>query len=115
MSIFAERLKESRLSKGLSQSDLAIAIKVSPALVNLMEAGKRNPSLDTLLGLSDTLGSSIDYLIGRSSSSNTEVILCGNGHLASAYRRLCRLSRTNLELASSLIATMYDQHFHGSD
>lgn len=110
MSSFPLRLKELRVGKGLNQSDLAAAINASPSLINLMESAKRKPSMDTLIQLADTLGTSIDYLLGRTAAPIAEVVQCGNGPLASAYRRLTRLSPDSLALADSLLKAMLDQH-----
>lgn len=109
MSDFASRLKELRVAKGLNQSELATAIKASPSLINLMEAGQRKPSLGTLQDLADALGTSIDYLVGRSSTPIAEQVPSGGGVLATAYRRLAKLPPDKQALADSLLRTMEEQ------
>jgi len=62
---FAERLKQVRNSKGLSQSDLARKTGLMPAAISHFETGQRRPSLDNLMKLVDALSVSCDYLLGR--------------------------------------------------
>lgn len=65
MSKFAERLKEIRIEKGLSRQELASKMFVSVRLVSYWENGQRECDFDTLIKLSNILGESIDYLLGR--------------------------------------------------
>ncbi len=65
MSKFAIRLKEIRTYKGVSRKQLADAMFVSVRLVSYWESGKRECDFDTLIKLSEFLGESIDYLLGR--------------------------------------------------
>ena len=66
MSKFATRLKETRESKGISRKQLADAMFVSVRLISYWENGKRECDFDTLIKLSEFLGESIDYLLGKS-------------------------------------------------
>lgn len=66
MSKFATRLKETRESKGISRRQLADAMFVSVRLISYWENGKRECDFDTLIKLSEFLGESIDYLLGKS-------------------------------------------------
>ena len=65
MSKFAERLKEIRIEKGLSRQELASKMFVSVRLISYWENGQRECDFDTLIKLSNILGESIDYLLGR--------------------------------------------------
>lgn len=65
MSKFAERLKEIRQEKNISRKTLADAMFVSVRLVSYWENGKRECDFDTLIKLSDYLGESTDYLLGK--------------------------------------------------
>jgi transcriptional regulator with XRE-family HTH domain len=62
---FADRLKELRCSKDLTQSDVATRADLQVAVVSFFETGRRKPSFDTLLKLADALSVSTDYLLGR--------------------------------------------------
>lgn len=65
MAAFNERLKELRTSKGLSQKQLSIEIKISDRGIQRYEYGEREPSMSTLIALADYFNVSIDYLVGR--------------------------------------------------
>ena len=62
---FGERLKKARNAKNLSQQGLADIIGKSLNTVGLYERGLRQPSLETLCLLADTLEVSVDYLLAR--------------------------------------------------
>lgn len=62
--IFAERLKETRLEKRLSQSELAAMIGVSQANIARWERGVQDASAASIYELARQLGISADYLLG---------------------------------------------------
>lgn len=62
---FGERLKAARTAKHMSQQALADVIGKSLNTVGLYERGLRQPSLETLCLLADTLDVSCDYLLAR--------------------------------------------------
>ncbi len=68
---FGERLKSARTSKHLSQQALADIIGKSLNTVGLYERGLRQPSLETLCLLADTLDVSCDYLLARTEAKKT--------------------------------------------
>ncbi len=60
---FAERLRELRKQKGLSQSELGERVGVHYTHVGRYERGVSRPAADTLKRLADALGVSGDYLL----------------------------------------------------
>ena len=65
MPVFAQRLRESRERKGLSQTDLATRAELNLGNVNELEQQKKvSVRADTLVALADVLGVSLDYLAG---------------------------------------------------
>ncbi len=68
---FGERLKAARTAKHLSQQALADIIGKSLNTVGLYERGLRQPSLETLCLLADTLDVSCDYLLARTEAKKT--------------------------------------------
>ena len=68
---FGERLKAARTAKHMSQQALADVIGKSLNTVGLYERGLRQPSLETLCLLADTLGVSSDYLLARTDAKKT--------------------------------------------
>ena len=62
--IFSQRLKELRMERSLGQVALAESIGVSKAVVSMWETGKREPSMTSIIALSNFYGVSIDYIVG---------------------------------------------------
>jgi transcriptional regulator with XRE-family HTH domain len=57
-----ERLRDRRREKGLSARELAEAIGVSPSMISMIENGRTNPSVGTLIAIVSALGTSLDSL-----------------------------------------------------
>jgi transcriptional regulator with XRE-family HTH domain len=73
-------LKKLRLSKQLSQTDLARILKVSPTTISSIEIGRSYPSLSMLFDLASVLGYPSSVLLGEKSlnevtSTQTEISL----------------------------------------
>ena len=62
--MFAQRLREIRLERGLRQRDVADGINVTMRAICNYEAGTREPSLDLLTKLCKFLDVPSDYLLG---------------------------------------------------
>lgn len=58
-------IKDIRLRKGLTQSDVAAALGVSSVVYSRYETGKRQPSIDILIQMADIFGVTVDFLLGR--------------------------------------------------
>ncbi|RRJ63590.1 XRE family transcriptional regulator [Paenibacillus oralis] len=67
--IFAERFKNLRLEKSISQQDIASSLRVDRTIVSHWERGTRVPSLEVACALADYFDVSLDYLVGRSDST----------------------------------------------
>lgn len=63
---FNEHLKKLRLSKNITQKQLAEYIGASERGVQNYELGLRKPAFDMLISLADYFEVSLDYLVGRS-------------------------------------------------
>ena len=61
---FAERLKELRKERGLSQMDLALATRISQSAIAKWELDKTEPTASALITLSYFFGESVDFLLG---------------------------------------------------
>lgn len=88
---FAEKLRDARSSRGLTQSRLAELLQVSPRVYNRWETGAALPRLDTLVKIADILEVSLDELAGRAEPDD-EVLKIRNPELHSLYRQIDRLS-----------------------
>ena len=64
MSIFSERLKELRMEKGISMTELAKEIGVSAIAVSRWERGLQIPNVDYAVTIAKFFNVSADYLLG---------------------------------------------------
>ena len=62
--IFAERLRELRIEKDLTQDELARATELSHGCIAMLETNKRAPSGSTIIALAEFFEVSTDYLLG---------------------------------------------------
>ena len=62
----SERLKELRVEKNLTQSELGQLLSVSQDTVSLWEKGKSTPTVEYILKLCQIFHVSADYLLGLS-------------------------------------------------
>ena len=62
---FGSILKDLRVEKVLSQTQLAKDLSLSKGIVSMWENGKREPTLFYLIKLADFFNVPIDYLAGR--------------------------------------------------
>jgi transcriptional regulator with XRE-family HTH domain len=69
--MFAERLKEMRAEKGITQVELSEILGVSKGTVAMWETGKREPNFETLNTLSEIFDKRIDYILGYSNDSGS--------------------------------------------
>ncbi len=63
---FAERLKNLRTSRSLTQKQIYEAIGMSAIGYQRYEYGEREPAYQKLIALADYFDVSLDYLVGRS-------------------------------------------------
>ncbi|MEY8436041.1 helix-turn-helix transcriptional regulator [Streptococcus hyointestinalis] len=72
--IFAERLKEKRLEKGITQQEIADKLHVNRVTYTNWEKGNREPNFKNLIELANLLETTTDYLLGRSKTPHSEAI-----------------------------------------
>jgi len=84
MANFAQRLKDLRNQRKLTQTRLSELMGISPRVYSRWETGDVVPHFDTIVRLADTLGVSLDELAGRKDVSGQALIrnpelnrLCG--------------------------------------
>jgi transcriptional regulator with XRE-family HTH domain len=63
MALFKNNLKQKRMHKMLTQTDLARLAGFQPCLISHYENGRRNPGIKNLLKLAEALGCTTDELI----------------------------------------------------
>lgn len=62
---FKDILKMLRQEANIGQVELAKAIGVSNGIISLWESGKREPTMSSLISLSNYFKVSLDYLVGK--------------------------------------------------
>ena len=72
----ADRLRELRLSLGLTQKDFAKSLGIKHTTYNGYETGNHQPKSDVLLAISQKYNVTIDYLLGKSKNPTPDD---GNG------------------------------------
>lgn len=75
MNSFPNNLKQLRKNRGITQKGLGKIINVEPITVSRYENGLREPSIDTILLLSDYFNISADELIGHSAPNKEAELL----------------------------------------
>ena len=60
---FAKNMKRLREVKGLSQGDIHRATQIDRPYISNLEAGKQNPTLETIAKIAEALGVSSDQLL----------------------------------------------------
>ncbi len=68
MSVFSERLKETRQKRNYTQKNVAEHLGIAERAYQNYEYGNREPNLDTLIKLADYFDVSLDFLSGRSNA-----------------------------------------------
>lgn len=71
MEIFAERIRELRLERGLTQEAVGEIIGVKRFAVYSYEKGRACPEMKGLVALADYFDVSMDYLAGRTDKKET--------------------------------------------
>lgn len=70
---FAERLKELRKQAHLTQVELAKRLGIGQSSYADWERGRKKPTQENLVKISQVLGVSIDYLVGNSEEKSYEL------------------------------------------
>ncbi len=68
----AQRIKDLRLSKHLTQKELAKLLNVKPTTVSGWELGRNEPSIETLRELAHIFNVSVDYMAGANEMHTTD-------------------------------------------
>jgi len=111
---FADRLKELRKKKGISQAELADLIEVHFTQVSRYERGETKPNAEAMAKLARALDTTVDYLMsGTTDNLMQEVGL--DKELVSRFKQVQDLpteeKRTVLSLLDAFIAKTKIQGF----
>ena len=72
---FAARLRELRLSRGMTQAELGSAAKITTSYVGRLEAGWAAPGIDLVQRLAVALGTTVHDLLPTETAPDTEAVL----------------------------------------
>lgn len=72
---FAQRLRDLRQGKKMTQQDLAKAAAIHYTHIGRYEAGKSMPSADTLRRIAEALGTTADFLMDGATQDNAKARL----------------------------------------
>ena len=103
---FRARLREWRLTRGMTQEELAGKADVPTISVSHFETGHRFPNAESLRRLADALGVSADYLLGRVKESTGEVLEAADPEIAALFRRFQGMSEEAREQIKHLFETV---------
>mgnify|MGYP000605130848 FL=1 len=70
MEKIGEIIKKLRISRNISQPELAEMLGISPSMMGMIEQGRRKPSDDAKLKICEIFNVSMDYLMGRTTMKN---------------------------------------------
>ena len=99
------RIASLRQNKGISQAELAKRLHISASAVGMYEQGRREPSVEILIALSQELGVSLDYLLSGKPDTVRDVVAlhklvedtCGKGQNTTKEEMVCHLLWALLE------------------
>jgi transcriptional regulator with XRE-family HTH domain len=106
---FKDRLKRIREARGLSQAGLAEKTGLQPAAVSHFETGNRAPSFENLRKLSDALGVSIDYLLGRIDEEKHGTGIAAAPRAQQLFRHAEKLSDADFEFLEKMAKTLSEK------
>lgn len=118
MATTAERIKQLRKKKGISQSELAEVIGVKNNTVSTWERGTRKPDFEALNLLSDYFEVSFEYILGSSDKEEARVkptqeeldslaLSALADELYDNVKKYCRLSTKSQKMIDALINATY--------
>lgn len=70
----ADRLKELRQKRNISQKDVAKFLDLSPSIISGYETGERTPSASIVIRLADLYHCSTDYILGKTAIDTSAYI-----------------------------------------
>ena len=111
--MLGQRITLHRKKLGLSQTDLAQKLCISPSAIGMYEQGRREPSNAILIALSKALHVSIDYLLtghnwSPGDDSSSAFLICPTSRITICNDKHTVLSLSDEELLSALSSLLKD-------
>jgi transcriptional regulator with XRE-family HTH domain len=99
---FKERIKEARVKKGLSQSQLAKAIGVHVTNISRYERGENRPTSDVLTKLANELDVTADFLMDGSMDDKAQSSI-SDKELLTQFQKVSLLSNDRKAIVKELL------------
>ena len=74
MGVFSERLRQARMMRNITQEQLAEMADIARTMIGRYETTDQLPAVDTLIRIADALGTSTDFLLGRTDAMDAPFI-----------------------------------------
>jgi transcriptional regulator with XRE-family HTH domain len=97
-----ERIKELRVQKKLTQTDLAKLVKLTYIQIGRYEANKSNPSSDVLQRLAHALGTTTDFLM-KGTEDEAVAAQLSDKELLKQYKQVEQLNQEDKHLVKTFI------------
>jgi transcriptional regulator with XRE-family HTH domain len=107
--LLRKRIAQARDQQGLNQAELAEKAGVTPAAISQIEKGTRIPTIPVLHGIADVLGVSLDYLSGKTDSSELQDLL-QHEEIKAFYRGFESLDNEDKEIIKNHIEFLKSKH-----
>lgn len=104
-----KRITKAREDIGLNQAELAEKAGVTPAAISQIEKGARVPSIPVLQSIANVLKVSLDYLIGKTDSSELQDLMQRSDFIA-FYRAFESLEKDDKQVIEKHIQFLKSQH-----
>lgn len=79
---FGKRLRELRISRGWTQSQLSLRLGVTKSVISAYETSLRYPSYDILIRIAALFGVTADYLLGIDAERTLDITGLSDEHVA---------------------------------
>ena len=103
--VFAERMRNAREKRKMSQGDLAKKAGLQASAISHFETANRKPSFDNLRKIGEALNVTTDYLLGRS-----EDFQAHGEKIGAIARHVEKISSEDIDLAESFLKTLADRN-----
>jgi transcriptional regulator with XRE-family HTH domain len=101
--LVVERIKQKMAEHGMKQATLAKEAGVTPAALSQILNKERSPSTSVLVKLANTLDVSVDFLLGRTATTDVTSVL-SNSEVLNFYQSFSSLSKTHKSQIMDMVA-----------
>ena len=102
------RIKTMRLSRRMTQADLAKAIGQSPSSITMYESGKRNPDFETLEALADVFNVPLSAIVTNESRQKDPDDRLSQ--FLSSYNSLSSAGKDYIQQQLKVAQVMFSEH-----